>query len=153
MGNIAKLIVGQFHINLGNYSFSVTYIEVIAIVFLLFLLIVTLAQLRRHNIDWSIKGIIFGTIFGFLLALVFEAFLITKGGTIVTNVLGWKNAPAPISIALDAGRSKLIQVLGVTTQAPSSLVKENTTVSGVVHLLQSLNPTDIKKVKAIFCQP
>jgi hypothetical protein len=71
----------------------------------------------------------------------------------MTGVLGWKNAPAPISIALDAGRNKLIQVLGVNTQTPQSFAKENPTVTGVIQLLQGLNPGDVKKVKTIFCQP
>jgi len=152
MGNAAKFLMGQFNFNLGNFSFSVLYIEVAALVFLIFLLIVTMAQLRRHNIDWSIKGILFGTIFGFLLALVLEGFLITKGGTVLTGIFGWKNAPAPISIALDAGKSKLIQVLGASDQTSAPLVKENSTVTSAVQVLQSLDPTDIKKVKTIFCQ-
>jgi len=152
MGSVAKFLTGQFNFNLGNFSFSVLYIEVAALVFLIFLLIVTMAQLRRHNIDWSIKGILFGTIFGFLLALTLEGFLITKGGTVLTGILGWKNAPAPISIALDAGKSKLIQVLGASDQTSPALVKENSTVTGAVQVLQSLDPADIKKVKTIFCQ-
>ena len=153
MGSIAKLFVGKFDLNLGNFSFSVPYIQAAAIVFLIFLLILTLAQFRRHFADWSIKGALFGTFFGFLLALILEGFLIIGGKTALTGVLGWKNAPAPISLALDAGRNKLIQVLGIKDAIPSSFAKENTTVSGAVELLQSLNPADIKKVKTIFCQP
>lgn len=153
MSNAAKYLVGQFNFNLGNFSFSIPYVEVAALVFLIFLLIVTMAQLRRHNIDWSIKGIIFGTFFGFLLALTLEGFLITKGGTALTGILGWKNAPAPVSFVLDAGRTKLIQVLGVSEQIPSSIARENPTVAGALQFLQSLNPADIKKVKVIFCQP
>ena len=76
----------------------------------------------------------------------------SRGQDSLTGILGWKNPPAPISLALDAGRNKLIQVLGIQDQIPSSLAKENTTVTGAVELLQSLNPADIKKVKTIFCQ-
>jgi len=78
--------------------------------------------------------------------------LIIGGRTAITGILGWKNAPAPISIALDAGRNKLIQVLGIKDQIPSSFAKENANVAGAVDLLQSLNPADMKKVKTIFCQ-
>jgi hypothetical protein len=67
--------------------------------------------------------------------------------------LGWKNPPAPLANALDAGRSKLVQVLGIKSQIPSSFAKESSTVQGAVQLLQNLNPADTKKVKAIFCAP
>ena len=152
MGNVAKLFVGQFDLKLGNLSFPIPYIQATAIVFLIFILILTLAQVRHHFVNWSVKGALFGIFFGFLLALILEGFLIIGGRTVITSILGWKNAPAPISLALDAGRNKLIQVLGIKDQIPSSLAKEETTVTGAVELLQSLNPADIKKVKTIFCQ-
>jgi len=146
------MFLGHFNLNLGKLSFPVSFIQVGAIVFLTFLLIVLLAQFRRHYVNWSIKGAIFGTFFGFLLALTLEGFLLIGGRTALTSILGWKNPPEPISLALDAGKSKLIQVLGIQDQVPSSLAKENSSVTGAVELLQSLNPTDIKKVKTIFCQ-
>ena len=153
MGNALKVIVGKFDINIGNLSFPFSYAQAALIVFLIFLLILVMAQFRRHFVDWSLKGALFGIFFGFLLALILEGFLIVGGRTALTGVLGWKNAPAPISIALDAGRNKLIQVLGIKDAIPSSFANGNTTVTGAVNLLQSLNPADIKKVKTIFCQP
>jgi hypothetical protein len=152
MADLAKMLVGHFNLNIGKISLPVSYIQAIAVVILVFLLVLLLAKFRRHQINWSFKGALFGIFFGFLLALILEGFLIIGGRTAMTSVLGWKNAPAPISIALDAGRNKLIQVLGITAPIPSSFAKENVTVTGAVELLQSLNPTDIKKVKAIFCQ-
>lgn len=143
---------GYFKLNLGKFSIPITYIQAGAVIFLIFLLVLVLAQFRRHFVDWSLKGAIFGTFFGFLLALILEGFLIVGGRTALTSILGWKNPPALISVALDAGRGKLIQVLGINSQIPSSLAKEGTTVAGTVELLQSLNPADIEKVRAIFCQ-
>jgi len=58
MGNIAsiaKLFVGRFDFNIGHISFSLPYIQAALIVFLIFLLIVSLAQLRRHFVNWSAK--------------------------------------------------------------------------------------------------
>ncbi|MCX6704226.1 MAG: hypothetical protein NTZ07_02155 [Candidatus Woesebacteria bacterium] len=153
MGNILKVFIGKFDINIGKISFPVSYIQAAVIVFLIFILILVLAQFRRHFFDWSVKGALFGIFFGFLLALILEGFLIIGGRTVLTGILGWKNAPAPISLALDAGRNKLIQVLGIKDAVPSSFAKENATVTGAIDLLQSLNPADIKKVKTIFCQP
>jgi len=152
MGNALKVFVGKFDINIGSLSFPISYAQAALIVFLIFLLILVMAQFRRHFVDWSLKGALFGIFFGFLLALILEGFLIVGGRTALTGILGWKNAPAPISLALDAGRNKLIQVLGIKDQVPSSFAKEKTTVSGAIDLLQSLNPSDIKKVKTIFCQ-
>ena len=152
MGKVVSLLFSQFNLNLGKMSFPVSYAQAALIVVLIFILILMMAQFRRHYVNWSLKGAVFGIFFGFLLALVLEGFLIIGGRTALTGVLGWKDAPAPISIALDAGRSKLIQVLGIGDQVPSSFAKENATVTGAVNLLQSLSPTDIKKVKTIFCQ-
>lgn len=152
MGKVFGLLFGQFNLNLGKMSFPVSYAQAALIVFLIFILILMIAQFRRHYVSWSLKGAVFGIFFGFLLALVLEGFLIIGGRTALTGILGWKSAPAPISIALEAGRNKLIQVLGVKDQVPSSFAKENSTVADAVNLLQSLSPTDIKKVKIIFCQ-
>lgn len=152
MADLAKMLVGHFNVNIGKISLPISYVQAIAVVVLVFLLVLLLAQFRHHQINWSFKGAFFGIFFGFLLALLLEGFLIIGGKTAISSVLGWKNVPAPISLALDAGRNKLIQVLGITAPIPSSFAKESTTVTGAVELLQSLNPTDIKKVKAIFCQ-
>ncbi len=143
----------SINLNLGKYSVSVAFWEVGTIVFLLFLLILAMAQFRRHYVDWSLKGAAFGVFFGFLLALILEGFLIIGGKTALTEVLGWKNAPAPLQIALDAGKKQLIGVLGIETAIPSSLAKDNSSVQEMVASLQSLNSGDLKKVKSLICQP
>ena len=142
----------SFDLNLGKFSFPVTYLEAGAIIFLLFVLILLMAQVRRHYVDWSLKGGVFGIFFGFLLALILEGFLLIGGKTALTEVLGWKNAPKPIQVALDAGRGKLIQVLGIQDQIPSSVAKENVTIQNAIETFQSLNPADMKKAKTLICQ-
>jgi hypothetical protein len=153
MQGIAQLFGKTVNINLGKFHLPVPYIEVAAIIFLLFLLVLSLAQFRRHYVDWSLKGAVFGVFFGFLLALILEGFLIIGGKTALTEVLGWKNAPKPISVALESGRTKLINVLGVTDQIPSSDAYEEPSVENAVSVLQNLNPSDMKKVKNLICQP
>lgn len=148
-----QFLTQSFNFNLGNYSLPIAYWQAAAIVFLIFLLVLMMAQFRRHYIDWSFKGAVFGVFFGFLLALILEGFLIIGGKTALTEVLGWKDAPAPISLALDAGRTELIKVLGIETQIPSSTAKENTTIQSAVETLQSLNPSDLGKVKTLICKP
>ncbi len=150
---IPPQIFQTFTLTLGKFSLPVSYIQAGLIVLLLFVLVLSLAQFRRHFIEWSFKGGIVGLFFGFLFALILEGFLLIGGKTALTEVLGWKNAPKPLSVVLDAGRSKLIQVLGIETSIPSSLAKENTTVQTAVETFQSLNPVDMKKVKSLICQP
>jgi len=39
--------------------------------------------------------------------LILEGFLLVGGKTVLLDLLGWKNAPKPISIILDSGRNNL----------------------------------------------
>ncbi|QQG42158.1 MAG: hypothetical protein HYV90_02480 [Candidatus Woesebacteria bacterium] len=143
---ILSFISRSFNLNLGKFSIPVTYWEVGAIIFLIFLLILSMAQFRRHYVDYGLKGGIFGVVIGFLLALVLEGFLIVGGKTAVTEFLGWKNAPKPLQVALDAGKTQLIQVLGVSSP-------DNSTFQGALENIQTLSPADLKKVKSLICQP
>lgn len=153
MNKVSELLGKTININLGKFSMPVPYIEVGAIVFLLFLLVLSLAQFRRHYIDWSFKGALFGVFFGFLLALTLEGFLIIGGKTAFTEVLGWKNAPKPLQVALDSGRTKLIKVLGISDSIPSSSAKENLSTTDVVNSIQSLSPKDRQEIKNLICTP
>ena len=56
-------------------------------------------------------------VIGFVLALIMEGFLLISGRTALTALLGWKNAPEPIQNALDAGHTKLVDVLSATDSA------------------------------------
>lgn len=150
-GQYLGFLSKSININLGNYSIPFAYWQVAAIVILLFILVLMMAQFRRHYIDWSFKGAVFGVFFGFLLALLLESFLIIGGKTALSEVFGWKNAPAPVSVALDAGRSQLIKVLGIDTQIPVSSAKENS-IQNAVNVLQNLNPQDLSKVKTLICK-
>ncbi|MEK7168486.1 MAG: hypothetical protein AAB778_00565 [Patescibacteria group bacterium] len=140
--------VQTFFGNIGNYFvnlyFSKNYLQAGAIIVLLFLLVISLAQFRHHFVKWSIKGGLVGLFFGFLLTLILEGFLLVSGHTILTSVFGWKNPPKPFSTALDLGKEKLTNTLGVITE-PSS--------KDIISNMQSLNPDEIRKIKAIICQP
>lgn len=108
----------RFQFNVGEFTVEPQIWQVAAIVFLLFLLVVTLASMRRHFLEWSVKGAGFGVILGFILALVLEGFLLVGGKTLLIEVLGWKNPPKPVENALELGREKFIQVLGVSDTDP-----------------------------------
>lgn len=148
-----KIPTGSYNLNLGKWQIPIPYWEAVLIVALLFVLVLSLAEFRRHKMKWSFSGALFGIFFGFLLALFLEGFLIIGGKTALTSVLGWKNPPPYISDALDAGRTKLVQVLGISTaNIPSTFAKESSAVQTTIQVLQNLNPTDTKTVKAIFCK-
>jgi hypothetical protein len=153
MLDLARPLFQSFNFKFLNLNLSTQYWQAIAIVVLLFFLVLTLAKVRRHFIDWSLKGAVFGIFFGFLLALFTEGFLIIGGKTAVTELLGWRNAPKPIQVAIDAGRAKLVNVLGVTDAIPNSIASEDPTVDDAIEIFQSLDPSESKKVKSLICTP
>ncbi|MBI4153412.1 hypothetical protein HY503_00215 [Candidatus Woesebacteria bacterium] len=151
--DFAQILGKSFQFNLGNLNISTSYVQAGVIIVLLFLLVLSLASFRRHLLGWSIKGAFFGLFFGFLLALIFEGLLIVGGRTAITELVGWKNAPKPIQTVLDAGRNKLVQVLGVSQEIPSSVAKENPTVEDAINIFQSLDPSESSKVRQMICEP
>lgn len=104
-GLIEKALNPGLNFKLGNLNFASSYLQAGAIIFLIFILILTLAQVRRHFIDWSVKGAIFGMFFGFILAVILEGFLIIGGKTFLTKVFGWQNPPKPLVNLIDNSRS------------------------------------------------
>lgn len=142
----------NFDFSTFNFNLESNTTKVVAIVGLLFILLLVLAKMRRHYVDWSLKGAVFGVFFGFLLALILEGFLIIGGKTAVTEILGWKNAPKPLLVMIDSGKNELIKVLGIDSQIPDSFAQDNPTTDAAIEVLQSLDPTEIKKVKSIICE-
>lgn len=138
--------------NIPNISWSQSHIKAGLIVALVFLAVVIFGYIRKVFVKSSIDGVFLGIFFGFLLTLLLEGFLLIAGRTAITEILGWKNAPKPITTALDLGREKLVGVLGVTDEIPSSYAS-NPTTDDAINVLQSLNPDEMKKIKAIICTP
>ena len=149
-----KASVSTLSFNLGEFQFSPSYFQAGAIIFLLFLLVLTFARLRRMLVHWSLgKSGVAMLFWGFLLALILEGFLILGGRTLFTEIVGWKNAPKPILNVLDAGRDKLVDVLGVTDQIPISTAREDPSVDGVISGFQSLSPDEAEEVRSMICRP
>lgn len=89
---------------------------------------------------------------GFLLALVLEGFLIISGRSMITEVLGWENAPKPILSAIDSGREKLVDVLGVTEEVPSSYADEPPSAESVLQSFESLSASEAASIRAAICE-
>jgi len=67
-----------------------------------------MARVRYLYVNWSLGRSAIAMLFwGFLLAIIFEGFLIISGRTILTEILGWDNPPKPISTIIDIGRGRL----------------------------------------------
>lgn len=149
-------IIGKtFSFNIGNFQIEPTYWQAVAIVVLIFLLIITLAHLRHTYVHWSVqKPSIAFMFYGFIFAVILEGFMILSGRTLFTEVFGWKNAPKPISTVIDAGRSKLVEVLGAQSVAvPESNASVNQTSDSVISSIKSLSNEDLQKVKTYICKP
>ena len=106
-------VVGNYKLP-GGLVFAPSYLQAGLMVVMIFLLVLTIGQLRKRYLGWHISGIMPGLTFGFVIALILEGILIIGGRTIVTGGLGWENAPKPISKVLEAGRARAVDVLGVT---------------------------------------
>jgi hypothetical protein len=121
---------------------------------LVFLFILFLGQFRRHLVGWQLKGILPGIFFGFILVLVLEGMFIVGGKTIMTELLGWENPPKPIANALDAGRNKLVKVLGITDEIPVSFAGENeSSLDQIILNIDSLPDEDKEILKQNICLP
>ena len=137
------ILVGLLNKTVGEFSvwgldIEARYWQAIAIVILLFLLIFTLARMRYLYIHWNLgKSSLSFLFYGFLIAIILEGFLIIRGKTLVTELLGWQNAPKPISTALDVGRGKLVDVLGASenSRTPEQVINDykNLTVAEAVN--------------------
>ena len=143
--NPLKFLTKTFSFSLGKFDLSPQYWTVLAIIFLLFLLVLTLARLRYMYIHWSISKPSLAMIFwGFLLAIIIEGFFLISGRTLLTEILGWENAPKPIGTALDAGRAKLVNVLSVTKVSP--------TYSSLISDYETLSSSEAEEVRLKICR-
>ena len=150
----SKLISKTFSFKVGEMDIEPTYWQAAAIVLLLFLLVWTIARVRYLYVHWNLgKSAIAMFAWGFALALIVEGFLLIGGRTLFTEVLGWRNAPKPVSTALDLSREKLITTLGVTDEIPMSKAEELPTYQSVVGDFLSLPDEDQETVKSFICEP
>ena len=131
-----------------------TYWQAAAIVFLLFLLVLTLARLRHLYVHWALgKAYVSALFWGFLLAVILEGFLMLGGRTLFTEIIGWKAAPKPISTILEIGRAKLVDVLGAQDEISSSGKNEKPSYQQFVTSFEELDESDKVSVKSFICKP
>lgn len=147
MNKILDLLNKSFGIyDIKGLEVEPTYWQAGAMVILIFLLVFTLARVRYLYVHWSLgKSAIAMAFWGFLLAIIMEGLLILSGRTLFTEVLGWKDAPKPISTLLTISRNKLVDVLGVTEEIP--------TYQSVMGDYESLSLDEMEDVRSNICKP
>jgi len=69
---------------------------------------------------------------------------------VVTEILGWKSAPKPILNVLEAGRNKMVSVLGVSDEIKQSQAS-GLTPSKIIELYQSISPKEQQAVRYQIC--
>lgn len=152
--NATGFIGKTFSFTVGRWQIEPTYWQAGAIIVLVFLLIISLAHLRHTYVHWSVQKPSLAFLFyGFIFALILEGFLLLSGRTLFTEVIGWKTAPKPISTLLDAGRAKLVQVLGAQSSVPVSEASSNPTSNSIITNYQALTSEEANKVKDFVCKP
>lgn len=155
MDKILKVLnksVGVY--NVGGIELEFTLWMVFVLILLAFALLFTIARVRYLYVHWNLsKTSISFLFYGFLFALILEGVFIISGRTMFTQILGWKNAPKPISTLLDTSRAKLVDVLGVTEEIPSSYASEPPTYKNVVGDYENLSIEDKQIVRDFICKP
>lgn len=155
MQNVLKFLNKSF----GTYNVKGIYIEptywmAIVIVILIFMMLMTIARVRYLYVHWNLSRTSLAFLFyGFLFALILEGFLIIGGRTLFTEIIGWKNAPKPIGTFLETGREKLVDVLGITEEVPSSYAQEAPSYQSVIGDFEYLSFEDKESVKSFICEP
>ena len=79
--------------------------------------------------------------------------MLIGGRTLLTEILGWKNAPKPMANVLQAGRLRLVDVLGVSDEIPQSMAYQEPTGTDVVKLIQLLNSEERVELESMVCSP
>jgi hypothetical protein len=133
----------------GGIGFN--YLQAGLIVFLIFLLIYTIGHMRHTYVGWSIKGILPGLSFGFMLAIILEGLFLIGGKTLFSELIGWKDAPKPVSTVLDASREKIVDVLGVRDEIPTSNAATPETANRMISRVDQMDTVEKMKLQELLC--
>lgn len=142
--------LGEFNLP-GGFVFSPTYLQAGVVVLCLFLFIFAFGLMQRHQTQLTMKGIVPGIALGFTLALLIEAILLVGGKTVITELLGWKDAPKPISSAIEISRSHFVEVLGVNSSVPEGNAQNKLGTDGIMQSYEELSEKEKKSLQKLIC--
>jgi len=140
------------HYEIGGLDISPSYSQAAIVLVLVFLLLLSLARVRRLFVHWSLgRHSIAIFVWGFIVALIVEGFFILAGRTMFTEILGLKNVPKPVSSFIELGRNRVYQVLGESIEVKESSALETTTKS-LLKSFSLLNEKEQEEVKKEICR-
>lgn len=87
MNNVLAFVTKAIPLHIGNLDFEFVYWEVGLIVILVFFLFISMAHVRRHFVDGSLIGGVFGFFVGIVVTILIEVVLISRGVKIDKNIL------------------------------------------------------------------
>ncbi|MFC1600708.1 hypothetical protein ACFL25_01360 [Patescibacteria group bacterium] len=154
MDKILKILNKSMGIyNVGGIDLELTLWMILVLALLAFMLLFTIARVRYLYVHWNLSKTSLSFLFyGFLFALILEGVFIISGRTMFTQILGWENAPKPISTLLDTSRNKLVDVLGITEEISASYASEPPTYKSVVGDYENLDVEDKETVRGFICE-
>lgn len=101
----------KLNLHLGAIKINPSVSFVVIFVLLLFFLVLTLAEVRRHFMNWSFRGSFYGFFLGFALAIVIEAFFVLGQRDMLTSFLNINNLPKPFSALVGNLRNTAVEQL------------------------------------------
>ena len=146
-------------------SFGESSLRTLFILAGVFLLLVLLGLTRKHLLGYSFKGGYAGFGLGVIFTLVIEILLLLGGRTLLTESLGWKDAPPALTETFDRGKEEVAKDLGVekasdleigfsTASDSASSQRENfDNAESFLSSYQKLTPLEAGKVKSRVCAP
>lgn len=141
------------HYKLGNFDITPSYYQAIIILVLIFLLLLSLARVRRMFIRWSLgRHSVAIFVWGFIVALIVEGFFILAGRTMFTEVLGFRYLPKPMSSFIEFGRKRAYQVLGESAEIKESSAMEKENAKSLIESFYLLDEIERKEVKQNICR-
>ena len=151
LSKILEFINRTFVFQFKKFVIAPTYWQAGLIIFLIFLLLMSLARIRYLYVHWSLgKSSLSFLFWGFILAIIMEGFFLLGGKTILTSILGIKNLPKPINTAIDEGRKVLERELGIPKkdfgEDEEYLIKE------IEYNYSLLPPEKTNDIKNIICK-
>ncbi len=154
LDRLKSLFPGEpLHYKVGSFEISPSYTQAAIILVLVFLLLLSLARVRRMFIHWSLgRHSIAIFVWGFIVALIVEGFFILAGRTMFTEILGLKNVPKPISSFIELGRNRVYQVLGESVEVKESSAQEVGNAKSLIESFYLLDEIDKEEVKDQICK-
>jgi len=156
--SVAKKVTEQttkavWNVKVFGLDLAFGWWQIALIVFLIFLLILTIARIRYLYVHWSMgKSALAFLFWGFLLAVIVEGFLILGGRTLFTEVMGWKNPPKPVATALDFTQEKMVNVLGINDEVPESYADSPPSPDEFIKIFKNLSSEDQQQVQSSICK-